>query len=212
MERLLACIVLEWQGFVCKMTQMVSTSGLKKLKPKVFIGSSSEGLLVAETVQAELERICDSVVWTQDVFEINKGALESLLKDLKTADFAILVFTADDNLRIRGRSFKAARDNVVFELGLFTGWLGRERCFILKPRNANLRVPTDLAGLKPGEYDGDREDKNFRAAIGPAMREIKNVISKIGLFHANEENATDDYGTGHFPNQVDASQIEGLWL
>src|SRR5689334_5772771 len=114
MERLLACIVLEWQGFVCKMTQMVYTSGFKKLKPKVFIGSSSEGLLVAETVQAELERICDSVVWTQDVFAINKGALESLLKDLRTADFAILVFTADDNLRIRGRSFKAARDNVVF--------------------------------------------------------------------------------------------------
>ena len=40
-----------------------------------------------------------------------------------------MVGTADDQLTLRDEAQQSARDNVLFELGLFTGRLGREKFF-----------------------------------------------------------------------------------
>ncbi len=57
------------------------------MKPAVFIGSSSEGLPVAYALQNNLEQTAEITVWDQDAFRASEFILESLLKQLDTADF-----------------------------------------------------------------------------------------------------------------------------
>jgi predicted nucleotide-binding protein len=69
------------------------------------------------------------LVWNKGVFDFSAHYLESLEEVLEQADFAAVVLTADDQTEVRKQSVKLPRDNVNFELGLFIGGLGRERCF-----------------------------------------------------------------------------------
>ena len=101
-----------------------------------------------------------------------------ILLILKPVPFSIFVFAPDDTVRLRGQEFRAVRDNVVFELGLFTGKNGRERTFIICPRNVDLHLPTDLLGLTPVTYDGSiaMTDDDARAIVGPACTKLKRAI------------------------------------
>ncbi len=42
----------------------------------------------------------------------------------------------------REKKQAAPRDNVVFELGMFMGCLGRERCFVVNEEGADLKLPS----------------------------------------------------------------------
>jgi hypothetical protein len=151
------------------------------LKPRVFIASSSEHLEVAYALQEGLEHACEVTVWTQGVFDLSRYSLESLIEALESSDFGIFVFTPDDVVTIREKTQEAARDNVLFELGLFIGRLGRERCYIVIPRGAeeSLRLPTDLLGITPALYEPNRQDGNVVAAVGPASTKILRAIAKV---------------------------------
>ncbi|MDP2859196.1 MAG: nucleotide-binding protein [Bacillota bacterium] len=123
-------------------------------KPLVFVGSSAEALSVASELHRQLQRRrLVSCLWTDGVFRASKTAIESLVELAGSADFACLVLSPDDITTSRGRTQYSARDNVTFELGLFIGALGRERVFILKPKNLDVRIPTDLLGVTWLEYN-----------------------------------------------------------
>ena len=83
-------------------------------KPRVFIGSSVEGLNVAYAVQQNLLHDAEVTVWDQGVFELSKTTIETLSKALEENDFAVFVFSPDDLVRIRSMSTLAVRDNVLF--------------------------------------------------------------------------------------------------
>lgn len=157
------------------------------MKPRVFVGSSAEGLEVAEGIHYNLDHLAQVTPWSAGFFDLSAGALDTLLCSLDRFDFAIFVFSSDDILRIHGQEQPAPRDNVVFELGLFIGRLGRERCFLIVPRGAGLRLPTDLAGLIPGDYEPNREDGNLRAALVPACSDIKDAMRRLGRVGSPEE-------------------------
>src|ERR1700689_4099917 len=116
-------------------------------RPALFGGSSSEGLRIAEAVQVVLDPICEVELWTQGIFGLTQGTLESLVLALSRFDFALLVLTADDMTLSRGTQQPAARDNVLFELGLFIGALSRDRTFMLYDRTNPPALPSDLAGI-----------------------------------------------------------------
>lgn len=148
------------------------------MKPRLFIGSSTENLVIANAVQELLEYDTEPVVWNQGIFGLSRFTLEGLLSEIERADFAIFVFTLDDIAKIRGEEFQIVRDNVIFELGLFTGRLGRERTFIVQPRGSDtLHLPTDLLGLTPAWYDPDRSDGDLLAALGPACNKVRRAIT-----------------------------------
>jgi hypothetical protein len=66
----------------------------------------------------------------------------------KEADFAVFILAPDDRVEIRERTFATARDNIIFEAGLFMGTLGPERVFLLIPQSyEQLRTPSDFGGL-----------------------------------------------------------------
>jgi len=151
------------------------------LDPALFIGSSSEGRPVARELQAEVNELCEPTVWSQDIFQPGGTPLGDLLTTAHNADFAALILTPDDSIISRDEQRSAARDNVIFELGLFLGALGPRRVFIIRPRGQDLRLPSDLVGITVLDYNPNRRDLNLRAAIGPAATAILNRISTEGL-------------------------------
>ena len=150
-------------------------------KPRVFIGSSVEGLNVAYAVQQNLLHDAEVTVWDQGIFELSRTTIESLVKALQENDFAIFVFAPDDLIRIRGTDSLAVRDNVLFEFGLFIGRLGRERVYFLLPQNDELHLPTDLLGITPGRYETQRTDGSMKAATAPVTHQIRNQMRLLGL-------------------------------
>src|ERR1700722_13046737 len=150
------------------------------MKPKAFVGSSSEGLNVAYALQSELEDDGDFTVWSQGVFRPSEFTLESLVKAVETANLGIFVFSADDVVKMRGAENASVRDNVLFEFGLFVGRLGRGKSVIVQPKGEDLRFPTDLLGLTHLTYNPKRDDGNIRAALGPACNSIRTLLREIG--------------------------------
>ncbi len=149
--------------------------------PRVFIGSSKESLAIARAIQEELEYDAEVTVWSQGIFAPSRTALDDLIGALDRFDFGVFVFAPDDLVRIGSRQHTAARDNVVFEMGLFVGARGRERSFFVMPRRRpDFRLPSDLAGLTPVTYDARRTDGNLQAALGTACNKIRKAIRQAG--------------------------------
>src|SRR5258708_21849425 len=102
-------------------------------KRKIFIGSSSEELPLAELAKAQLSHDFDVTIWNDNlwdtaVFRLNQNFLSDLLKASLQFDFGILLGTTDDKVEYRGKAALQPRDNVLFELGLFIGRLGISKC------------------------------------------------------------------------------------
>ena len=60
-------------------------------KPNVFIGSSSEGLPIAEAAFRLLSRDSKAKLWTHQLFLPGRYPLEVLESELRVSDFAVLV-------------------------------------------------------------------------------------------------------------------------
>lgn len=144
-------------------------------RPRVFIGSSSEGLVVAETIQMGLEHYAECTIWNQSVFGLSSTTIESIVDAAVGFDFAVLVLTPDDMTVKRERESAMPRDNIIFEIGLFTGVLGRARTFMVHRQDAVLELPSDLAGVTTATYS-DRSDGNLDAALGPVCTRIKRAM------------------------------------
>ena len=151
----------------------------ENLRASVFIGSSAEGLPVAEAIQVNLDYACEVTIWSQGIFGLSGGTLESLVDKLESFDFAILVLTPDDVEISRGESKQAPRDNVLLELGMFIGALGRKRSFIVYDRGKELKIPSDLAGVTPATFQL-HADNNLQASLGAATTLIKGAIQQQG--------------------------------
>jgi hypothetical protein len=139
-------------------------------RPKVFIGSSNEGRSVAEAVVAGLEVEAKPRLWA-GVFQVGGTTLRTLVEQAAQVDFAVVVATADDDVEERGVQRKAARDNILFEAGLFVGALGPERTLLLHP--SDLKLPSDLLGFTTARYDSEDD------LDGPITR-IREAITRLG--------------------------------
>src|ERR1700693_3284032 len=100
-------------------------------KPSLFIGSSEDGIDLARSVRAALEADAEVTLWKDGFFRPGSTYIDSLINSLPRFDFAILVLRPEDLVVSRDVGTFGPRDNVIFELGLFMGRLGKERTFML---------------------------------------------------------------------------------
>jgi hypothetical protein len=145
-------------------------------RPRLFVGSSTEGKAFAEAIQLNLDGELEVIVWSQGVFGLSQAPIEALDRMSQEFDFAVLVVTPDDVVESRGDRRAAARDNILFEAGLFMGRLGRDRTFLVCPKDGGMLLPSDLTGLTVAYYSGEHFG-NRRALLGPASSQIKEAIS-----------------------------------
>ncbi|TWF39616.1 putative nucleotide-binding protein with TIR-like domain [Chitinophaga polysaccharea] len=119
------------------------------MKPRLFLGSSSEQLTTLNEIQKLIGDVAECVPWT-NAFSLNKSGLDSLIKQTRLSDFAILIATKDDLTNHRGEEVMKPRDNVIFEFGLFFGATGSEKCFLFAEEGADL--PSDLDGITVAKF------------------------------------------------------------
>ena len=151
-----------------------------RVRSTVFVGTTRGSESLGRAIQVNLDRDFEVVLWTQGFFEAGAGILECLERKLDHYDFAIIVLTPDDFLITRGQQGPTSRANLIYELGLFTGRLGRERVFALCDRSVDMILPSDLDGVTQLRYEMHASG-NTQAALGAACTEIAARISKLGM-------------------------------
>ncbi len=149
-------------------------------KIRVFIISSAESLAVARIIQnAFAYDPFTTVLWTDGVFKVANYTLQSLEDEIDSSDFAIAIAHSDDLTESRGKTWPAPRDNVIFELGLFMGRLGKERAILMEPRDEGVKLPSDLAGITTIPYRYEK-GKDAAAVMGPACNALRDHILRLG--------------------------------
>jgi len=150
-------------------------------KTRLFVISSKEALPIARAIQNALSHDFLVTVWTDGVFKASQYAIESLELVLDDSDFAVAVAQPDDMVirPTRGETGMTPRDNVIFELGLFVGRLGRKRTFLVEPAGEEIKLPSDLAGVIALPYRFV-SIKELPSSLGPVCNCIRDVIKEVG--------------------------------
>jgi predicted nucleotide-binding protein len=147
---------------------------------KVFVvyGHDDE---MQQTVARILERQgLDAVLLHEHA---NEGrVLIQKVEDHSTAGFAIVLLSPDDE----GRSAKSkdkmrprARQNVIMELGLCIGKLGRKHVFVLYRPSPHFEFPSDMEGILYSPYDNPKG--NWRNDLIKEMRACHYNVSNDRL-------------------------------
>lgn len=152
-------------------------------KPRLFIASSVESLPIAEAVNVNLDHEFEITLWKNGTFKLSSSTIDDLVEKSSVVDFALFIFAPDDISSIRSRQEHVVRDNVIFEMGLFVGAIGKSRSFILKPRDVEMHLPTDLLGVTPADYDASRSDGDLVSATNRACSLIKSEVERLGLIN-----------------------------
>jgi CRP/FNR family transcriptional regulator, cyclic AMP receptor protein len=146
----------------------------------LFILSSSEALPIAHEIQNTFAHDNFSVVICSDgVFTASAYPIESLEQAVDASDFALAIAQPGDFITSRGHTIAVPRDNVIFELGLFIGRLGRKRTFLLEPRGDNGKLPSDLSGLITIPYRPGKPHE-LPSLLRPACHHIRKIINEFG--------------------------------
>jgi predicted nucleotide-binding protein len=115
--------------------------------------------------------------------EPSESILKNLQDKLRGHDFGIFIYTPADTTEVRESKQPKARDNVVFETGLFMGMKGPHRTIILLPENHEV-APSDLAGIIGIRYAYDEVKGAMNHAgrtgkLGPASAKIVDKIRDV---------------------------------
>jgi hypothetical protein len=107
----------------------------------------------------------------------------------KQYDFAVIILARDDVLTSGTGEVSKARDNCVFEAGLFMSAIGRKRCFLVNSVEQS-DLPSDLSGILSIRFKEPSNLKDRKActdAILQAAAQLKNIIQDEGPLphHAN---------------------------
>ncbi|PEA56539.1 hypothetical protein CON64_02795 [Bacillus pseudomycoides] len=90
----------------------------------------------------------------------------------KTCSYAFALFTPDDVIENNGDKYFQARPNVIYELGWFNAYLGRERVCMLLQDGKNMEIFSDFQGVL---------QKRFNNSISEQYRSIKQDLEYVGL-------------------------------
>lgn len=139
------------------------------LKPKIFIGSSEAGYQTAEKVKSYLLNVGDCFLWKErDVWEPNRSTFDNLLRMGSYFDFGVFVATADDLTLTNDNLVIEPRDNVILEMSLFLGSMGRDKSFLLVEKG--IKLPSDFSGIYMPRFDKADDDSIKNACEEYATR------------------------------------------
>ncbi|MES2063547.1 MAG: STING domain-containing protein [Bacteroidota bacterium] len=168
------------------------------LKPKIFIGSSTPGYAIAEKIKNQLSPVADCYLWMDgNVWEVNHSTFDNLMRMVKFFDFGVFVATADDlTMTADGKIVIEPRDNVVLEMALFLGALGRDKALLLVEEG--IKLPSDFNGIYMPRFTAS-DDASIRAACQQLIIKIDThyKLGHLSLY------PTTALAIGYFKNFVE---------
>lgn len=175
-----------WRYFAAELARRLYERNdfINKPREKIvlFVISSTEALPIAQALERNFsDETFDTKLWTDNVFKISNYLLEDLENEIDHSDFAVAIAHPDDHTRSRGKKWPAPRDNVIFELGLFMGRLGRKRAILMESRGDGIKLPSDLAGVTTVPYTPFLAEQGLLHKIGQAV----GIRSCRGKFEAS---------------------------
>lgn len=152
---------------------------------RVFIISSAEARHVGRMIRNAFAHDTDTILatlWTDDVFKIANYTLQDLEAEIDDSDFAVAIAHADDLTESRGKPWPSPRDNVIFELGMFMGRLGRQRAILMEPRDEKVKLPSDMSGITtiPYRYETNQD---AAALMAPACDKLREHFMRLGPYN-----------------------------
>lgn len=149
-------------------------------KNRVFIGSSSESIKIAEIVKNELEPEYECEIWNHCFFDYNESTYDTLYRKSIVFNYAIFIGGKDDFVeRISTEKTKISpRDNVYFELGLYAGILSPKRSFFLIDDSCD--VATDFKGITLAMYNNEKDVVEECKKIKDSLK-VEDKINRITL-------------------------------
>ena len=153
-------------------------------KSRIFIASSGRTLVLAEMLRDNLSAdFCDATLWSEEGRGQPGQVIIEMLEDVAARyDFAVIILSKDDVMAGGKDETLKARDNCVFEAGLFMSAIGRRRCFLVNSvRQSDL--PSDLNGIIsiPFEEPPDLQDRLTCAqTMMKAATQIKTSVQQTG--------------------------------
>lgn len=180
-------------------------------KPRVFVGSSTEHGKYGAAMKKLLEEEGTlSVTYWKDLFGV-AGALTAIEVLSKAAeeqfDFAVFVLSPDDVLTLRGESSNVPRNNVIFEMGLFIGSLGRNCVFLVTSDKRDSKLPGDMGGVNVDTWINDEDN------IDSAVRSTANTFRQLMEERWREKSMVHGGPRGRFADSraTDSDDSE-VWL
>lgn len=159
---------------------MEQVPSIEPVKVRIFISSSTEQLPLATALEQGLQgEGFEPQLWSHGVHGASQYNLESLLKLAVNIDFALFICTPDDKAVIRKKEFAIVRDNVIFEIGLLMGAIGREQCLIVQPSDLEMRLPSDLHGVTALKYGNQLAAENITKITKTLIAKIKQHVHKV---------------------------------
>ncbi|KQV11897.1 hypothetical protein ASC97_32360 [Rhizobium sp. Root1203] len=137
--------------------------------------------MVRNAFQHDTDQII-ATLWTDDVFKVANYTLQDPETQIDDSDFAVAIAHADDLTESRGKPWPSPRDNVIFELGLFMGRLGRERAILMEPREEKVKLPSDMSGIMTIPYRYE-VGKDAAALMAPACDALRQHILRLKAFN-----------------------------
>jgi hypothetical protein len=173
------------------------------LRPKIFIGSSKVGEPIAMKVKEYLSKIADPVVWSENnVWEPNRSTFDNLLRLANHFDFGVFVATADDLTLTNDNLVIEPRDNVILEMALFLGAMGRYKSFLLVEKG--IKLPSDFNGIYMPRFEKTDED----SLKGACQEFADQVVEHYELGHLSLY-PTTALAIGYYKNFV-AGLVESI--
>lgn len=168
------------QELARRLLQRNSLVGAYRDKTKIFIISSVEAIPIARVVADAFEHDdFETHLWTDGCFKVANYTLDDLEAQVDRSDFAIAIAHTDDVTESRSEKKHSPRDNVIFELGLFMGRLGRSRAILMEPMGTDIKLPSDLSGVKSIGYTYRNGDDNARL-MRSAYNKLRTHIVALG--------------------------------
>lgn len=145
---------------------------------KIFVASSRNSLVKAQNITHILREIgnVEADCWYDfPGFRPGDYTLEALENAGRDHSAGVFIFDQDDKLEMpKGDCNFLPRDNVLIELGLFCGNVGRKSiaiCFV-----PGVHIPSDLEGITRIEYNPENENR-MRERLQGWLREVNDFYN-----------------------------------
>lgn len=144
------------------------------MKPRLFVGSSVDDLLIASALAALIEKDVDVLTWTEDVFTLSASVLSGLQQSIGSADLALFVATP------LGASGKELSSNLIVELGICVGLLGAQRTAVVFEGRMSSDFPSDVRDLTYFVFPKTRRADDLRKSLRSTARKIRDWARLVG--------------------------------